>query len=451
MCRYVLIYICLTCLVVSCSSIDDQYIEDSVTTTQDQDKIETNVAQNEWIYEKMTLNYYWNYEMPDSLSLDFSAEATTFFPLLLSTSDRFSWIEVNDSYTKSGSYETLGIKWQEYVGCSGETLCRTLQVAQNSVASNYGIKRGDWFVKNADDDNILNITLGSLDDQYSFVSERNISIYANTKTEQETSYSVSLDSVYTYDDHKIGYFVYDSFEDTSGVVSNPYRTELRELMTEFKNAGVDDLIVDLRYNSGGYISICIYLSTLMLSDEYLGTTYGFNEYNAIISQEYLESTGQAEEQLYFFETDDVLGTNLGMQKIYVILTGDSYSASEAFTNALSPIMEVIHVGTSSGGKGVGSYSIADSRYEYQLQPITFRYYNRDHQTVADSGLTPTIYADESLEEVIYDLGDTRELLLSAAIDDILGLGNTKSSSSNDVGTIPFTPISTSSDIKGYIY
>lgn len=253
-------------------------------------------------------------------------------------------------------------------------------------------------------------------------------------------YSVSVDSIYLINNKKIGYFVYDKFMDnTSNQTWSVYRSELKYLFDGFKSANIDDLIIDLRYNSGGYVSICQFLCSLVLADELLGQISGYQEYNEYITQTIYDSTGNTEDFVYFSSKDDVANSNIGMRKVYVILTKDSYSASESLVNTLSAFIDVIVVGNNSGGKGVGSYTLANNNYMYQLQPITFRYYNKDHQTVPDEGITPDIFADESLEETIYQLGDTRELLLSKAIEDICG-EQTRSVGNITNGTLKLNPI-----------
>ena len=50
----------------------------------------------------MRHHYYWNTEMPDSSTLDFTVDPAKFFTTLLSEKDRFSWCEVNRDYKTRG-------------------------------------------------------------------------------------------------------------------------------------------------------------------------------------------------------------------------------------------------------------------------------------------------------------------------------------------------------------
>lgn len=80
-------------------------------------------------------------------------------------------------------------------------------------------------------------------------------------------------------------------------------------------------------------------------------------------------------------------------------------------------MDVITIGTTSCGKDVGSYTIADNRYKYQLQPITFRYYNALNDSTPTTGIKPNI---EVADDLNHERGDINEALLRTAIDYLIG-------------------------------
>ncbi len=86
-------------------------------------------------------------------------------------------------------------------------------------------------------------------------------------------------------------------------------------------------------------------------------------------------------------------------------------------------MDVIIFGETSVGKGVGSWTIYDSKYKYALQPITMRYYNSLDETTPDEGITPDYYIPDGYSTSKKEIGNTDELLLSTAINIILGQPN----------------------------
>ena len=115
----------------------------------------------------------------------------------------------------------------------------------------------------------------------------------------------------------------------------------------------------------------------------------------------------------------------------MLTTKNTASASEALIIGLRPYMKVITIGTTSCGKDVGSYTIADNRYKYQLQPITFRYYNALNYSTPVTGIVPDIQVQDDLS---HQRGDTNEALLHAAINYLLGIKtdvNTRSTVANE--------------------
>lgn len=418
----------LTAMIVCCHPLEDRYLEDNIVVDEDQRQKNTLIDQNKWMYGQMKNQYYWTNDIPDSALLDFTKTSPLFFHSMKSSKDRFSWIEPNSSYSGESAFDKFGFEYQAYLLPNGEKIYRVLFVTKDSPAFSAGLKRGMWFISS---DNIgksqhnLSVTIGAFRNNTFEVGKESPLVMINAKSATQT-YAVQLDTVYNISGRKIGYFVYNQFEDAGGNIVNPFRRELREMFQCFADSAIQDLIIDLRYNPGGYVSTCQYLCSLILPDEFLETVYGYHAFNEALSQEQYNRTGYKEEILYFPSKGDVMQKNIGIRKIYVIITKRTFSASESLVNSLEPLIDVVTVGTNSGGKGVGSWTIKDNRYPYQLQPITFRYYNREHVTVSDNGIDPTIFADETSVNPLYELGDTRELLLSRALDDILGTSKFKS-------------------------
>ncbi|GHT37534.1 hypothetical protein FACS189435_2730 [Bacteroidia bacterium] len=141
--------------------------------------------------------------------------------------------------------------------------------------------------------------------------------------------------------------------------------------------------------------------------------------------------------LYFPAKDAIGEDNVGLRKAYFIITGRSASASESLINSLAPCIRVVTIGSASTGKNVGSHTCKDNQYEWQLQPITFYYYNRNHETVPETGLAPDIPVDESTIGTFYELGDVRERLLSVALREIAGI---MARSATDYGELLLSPV-----------
>ena len=87
---------------------------------------------------------------------------------------------------------------------------------------------------------------------------------------------------------------------------------------------------------------------------------------------------------------------------------------------MQPYMDVVIIGEQTYGKGVGSWTIRDNRYKYQLQPITMRYHNALMATTPDEGLEVDYYVPDGYSTAKKELGDTKEPLLAKALSLIAG-------------------------------
>jgi hypothetical protein len=428
----------------------DEVINGGINIIDDDndDKDKEVIAQNHWTYEQMKDNYLWENYLPDTTTLSFSDAPKQFFERLIYKDDRFSWIEQNEDFIGYSLYDAFGLDYWAYETPAGETLYRVVLVRKGSPAEAGGIKRGHWFKTRRQAGNSIEIEIGQLAGNI-FQPRQTVRLLQDEQ--QPAGSAIELDTVYYIGDKIIGYIVYNEFMDAESLLNNPYRKELRTAFESFRMQQVSNLIIDLRYNPGGYVSICQFFSSLLLKDEYLGSISGYHSFNKRLAAQQYQKTGNEEEILFFVAPNIVGESNLGLDRITFIVGRRTASASESLINNLSPFTSITKIGVTTTGKGVGSWTIQSPMYEWQLQPITFRYYNSKHETVPDNGLTPDIYVDEASTGMFYERGDTRELLLHTALSHITG---SQLRSAADYGTIPLTPLGENSSstrhIKGYI-
>ena len=118
--------------------------------------------------------------------------------------------------------------------------------------------------------------------------------------------------------------------------------------------------------------------------------------------------------------------NIGDQlsgKLYILTGSRTASASELIINGLNPYMDVFLIGDVTYGKNVGSISLYDDedpRNTWGMQPIVVKVYNSDNQSDYSQGFSPDIENKDN-KLFIYPLGDTREELLSKALEQITGI------------------------------
>lgn len=216
--------------------------------------------------------------------------------------------------------------------------------------------------------------------------------------------TISLDTIYVINGIKIGYFIYNEFESEADVT---------DVVLSFQKNGINELIVDLRNNSGGLVNTCIYLSSLIVPIQHLGKLFCTYKYNSYLSEYNMEQYGSPDIKSYFKEDIITKNRNLGLYRVLFLIGNRSASASELIINCLRPYMTVVTIGETTTGKDVGMMPISSSRYKYTLYPITFRTYNAFNDSVPMTGLEPDYFVEDSQKIM---LGQIDEPLLSRALE-----------------------------------
>ena len=230
---------------------------------------------------------------------------------------------------------------------------------------------------------------------------------------------VFMDSIYTVGSKKVGYLVYNQFvPGANGSKANEYDAQVDAVFSNFKAQGVNELVLDLRYNPGGYTSSSANLASLIGKGISSSKLYFREEWNTTITPELQKEYGSSFFIQNFLDKAQNIGNNLS--RVFVLTTDHTASASELIINGLRPYMTVTTIGTTTYGKNVGSITITDDtgKIKWGMQPIVFKSYNSAGQSDYSTGFTPTVEVEEPLS--LLPLGDTNEALLSAALNQISG-------------------------------
>lgn len=420
-------------LLASCKKTEDAVTPAGSSTTTD------NQTVNDWILTNMQQDYYWNDKIPANPDKTLSPDK--FFDSLLNkydattnpTGDRFSWIEPSSTDLQAelnGQTTTTGMEYNLYLRASGSTdvIGQVLYVLPNSPAQKAGLKRGDIFTKV----NGQSITTTNYSDLlYSGTSftfglatvsgttlvdtDKTISVTATTFQENP----VFLDSVYTVGSKKVGYLVYNQFvPGANGSEASEYDAQVDAIFSNFKAQGVNELVLDLRYNPGGAISSSVNLASLIGKGIGSGKLYVRQEWNNTITPLLQQAYGSGFFIDNFLDKSQNIGSNLS--RVFVLTTDHTASASELIINGLRPYMTVTTIGSTTYGKNVGSVTVADTtgKIAWGMQPIMFKLFNSLGQSDYTTGFAPSVEVDESIN--LLPLGDTNEALLNEALYQIAG-------------------------------
>ncbi len=405
-----------------------------------------NLEINDFIWKGLNTYYLWKDYQPDLADNRFAnqtalnaflqqqASPEIFFNDLLykpGDIDRWSWIV--DDYDEllslfAGITKTTGIHLGlVYVPGSNTDLFAYIKyVVPQSPAAQNGFKRGDLFRKiNGQSLNLnnyqelLNTDIWQIElaqwDGNNLISTGQIKTIEKIILQENPIY---LDTVYNYNQYKIGYLIYNGF------VSN-YTTDLSDVFEDFKARQIDRLIIDLRYNPGGSVQTLQYLAS-MITGQFTGQILLKYQWHSQLqnwmSQNYPDHLIR---KFLTHQENGVLLPQLNMSQIVFITTKNSASASESLINGLKPYIKVTQIGTATHGKYTASISLFDSPdfslqncnpdHKWAMQPIVLKISNVDGYTDFYNGLQPDILQAEDYFNLGY-LGQTDEPLLQTALE-----------------------------------
>lgn len=418
----------------ACNKEADEVTPQAATSTVENEEV------NNWILEKMQDLYYWNDKIP--ANPDKTLSPSDFFDSILNTynattnpdGDRFSWIEESAEELEaslSGETTTTGMEYGLFLRSSGsdEVIAQVFYVLPGSPAQKAGIRRGDIISKINGQvlsrSNYADLLFGnSTTFSFGLASVSNGTIVDSdvSKTVTATVFQenpVFLDSIYTVGGKTVGYLVYNQFvPGANNSDADEYDAQLDAIFSDFKAKGVNELVLDLRYNPGGYTSSSANLASLIGKGVNASKLYFREEWNATITPSLRREYGDSFFVQNFLTKAQNIGGNL--TRLFVLTTDYTASASELIINGLRPYMTVTTIGTTTYGKNVGSITITDEtgQIKWGIQPIVFKSYNSAGQSDYSTGFAPNIEVEEPLN--LLPLGDTKEALLSAALGQITG-------------------------------
>lgn len=403
---YFLLMIALTVSFTFTACEDKKEIEE-IENPDDEDDDDTdpigksdNEITNKWIYDKMKRVYLWNDEL--TKSPNYKADPETFFYGILYEygnvdGDLFSWIEEDKSKknTKSTTEGNLGFTYipSAYFATIDDEYSSAgffvTSVRKGSDAEAKGLKRGN-LIYEVDNVAITGSNYLTILDKGSVT----LSIY-NEKGEKKKlqpilanttdNSPILFSDVVEANGIKIGYLVYNAFErGIEGAKGNDafkYDIELIENIKSLKDKGVSEFVLDLRYNPGGYLTSAMALASALVPQRSTRNVFVKEKYNDFFQDSLVNIYGQDALNEYFL--DKVYGTDvkipsLNLQRLYVIATDRSASASEAVIHGLRPyIKNLYHIGLTTVGKDKASITVKsdDKRILWQLQPIVSRLMN----------------------------------------------------------------------------
>ena len=407
---------------------------------------------NHWIYDNMSIYYLWNDRLPNKP--DYNQQPDDFFESILykydervtPDGDRFSWIMENYvdllNYLSGISSDEIGFEYILWRTANEENLIGEIQyVKRNTPAASVGLKRGQFFsAVNGISLNMQNYQmLTQIQGDYTLTVhdvsvEDGALVILSTETKSIRSLSryaenpVYLDTIYSIGNSKIAYLVYNFFADDENDDSWSYLTRLKQSFVQFQNQDVTDMVLDLRYNTGGSMHAAQWLASMLIREGSSGEVFLMGQYNKLVTSAIVQEGGAEVLNARFLHQDDQAGITHTLPQLgdklnrLIVLTGShTASASELLICGLRPYKDIQLLGETTIGKSVGSITIHDEDHPentWGMQPIIVRFCNARFDTF-NVGLEPD-YLNEDDSYPKLELGDINENLLHQAISIITG-------------------------------
>ena len=438
----------------------------AVSCNRSDDSSETQTVENQintFVWKGLNSWYYWQKDVPN-LADSFAKTSQyktlmgsknpdeVFYNLLndYPNTDRFSWI-VDDvdalMQQFSGISKDSGMNLSLFYKDSGSTNVVGIvnYVVPNSPAASAGLERGDVIYQV----NGAALTTSNyqqlFSDSFSVTVAETASVSSTGVTTTGEKKKVTLTSVvleenpvayyqkYEVNGKKIGYLVYNGFQSV-------YNDELNAAFAQMKQDGVKDLVLDLRYNGGGSVESAVALGQ-MVTGNFTGSPYVIYDFNDKHNK-YDDADNLSDKvNTYNFVNGQTQNSgtqvinSLGLNKVYVLTSGGTASASELTIKGLRAYINVVTIGAETYGKFVGSITLYDSpssdytsysgrntSHKWAMQPIVFSYYNgKKDANPTKGGISPDYAIDSfSYFGTIKQFGNTSDPALAKALELITG-------------------------------
>ncbi|TVR31675.1 MAG: peptidase S41 [Balneolaceae bacterium] len=414
--------------------------------------------EKQFVWNGLNHWYFWQGNVPDLADNRFTDEESFYsylndfqneeilFNSLLFQEDDFSWfIEnyVEHEESRQGITKSFGFRYGLVrISQDSDAVFGYVQyVVPDSPADDAGLKRGDVFTR-INGTTITTNNFSSLLQSESYVltladpdnnfQEIEATDPINSVVLQENP--IHAVKVIEADNARIGYLVLNAFRFN-------FHEELNDAFGVLLNENIDELVLDLRYNSGG---------ALITSAILAGMISGLDDTNVFSKLIYNEKRSDRNVSFPIYdevpvyngngEVTDVIAMNqLNLNRLYILTGFRTASASETIVNGLRPYLdEVILIGDDTRGKDEGSITVYDNPPNYSsnnganqnhmraMQPIVFKIFNAQDQDYPD-GFSPTpnnrlIEFSSTFLGSMPELGDESEPLLARALELITGNG-----------------------------
>jgi carboxyl-terminal processing protease len=365
---------------------------------------------NSQIFCALQQDYFWYRDLPATINPDNYSSPSALLQAVVAPQDRYSFILTRQEYEDRFINATFFGYGFSSVRVDNNTALQIAYVFDNGSAALNGLRRGDkivtiegttvaeWLSRldagTATNDDIYGPNQAGVMRRFVWRKPNNTELTANFIKSAVKTNTVLHRSVAVQGNKRIGYLVFNSFIELS-------ETELEQAFAFFVAQGVNELVLDVRYNGGGLIRVANQLSTQIAQ-------------NAVRNQIFLKYQYNDKNSAKNITTLFALGAGrsvLNLDRVFVLTSSGSCSSSELVINSLSPFVDVVQIGGATCGKPVGQQP--EIIGNYVLFAINFQTVNALGQGSYFDGLQPNCAV---AERITGDWGVTTDPLYAEALN-----------------------------------
>lgn len=435
----------LLTLVVACQRNNDGHEPDDTKTTI------TTATKNasRFAVAAMQSYYLWEAELP---TVDINAEAD---PIAMVERIRYTddkWTTLTDDMdgmenSFSGVETSFGYSLALYYASQDKsTIIAAVQFVYDSTpAAAADLKRGDIIYslggKPITKENYTDLFYAA---QIDIQTGRMVTDKDGSKLERDTRTihmvatksqheAVNVVSIIGLNGIQVGYLHYTDFLLTS-------HAKLNETLSLFKERGIDELVLDLRYNGGGYSVTGQFLASALVPQNVLDSksVYLKEVWNDYFTR-YFSSQGTPTDTHFTTsvsysdsnnkQVTDHLSANLNLSRLFVLTGSGTASASEAVMVGLAPYMNIIRIGEKTHGKFCGGILVepsdiyrkpASSLDNWGIYVMIYRFADCFGVSSCVGGFEPQYEVEDDCVENNAALGNPNEPMLNKALQLISG-------------------------------
>lgn len=376
-----------------------------------------------WMYQTMQ-NYYLFYEdLPAESELDFFMTPQEFLNAAASEKDKKNGVVYShvDSIKTTASTRSLsenptyGYEAVMLKAPNGDYALQVLYTQPNSPAEEAGLKRGDIII-GADSIKIGSSDYGKYVSHPTTAHTFTLGTYNAELAKMDTTGTLQMPapriieiqnllktSLIRSGNRTAAYILYNEFGQND-------ITQWQSLYSQLASTQPDDIILDLRYNPGGYVSTAQTVCTLLAPSSAMGQPMLYMTPN--------DKIGTVES--YNFDATLLPGgSSLSYQNLYILTSGNTASASEIIINCLRPYRtgNLYQVGSATFGKNVAQALYTDEQEPLlELWLTTYYLSNADGYKDYDAeGLQPDFNLSEIYGSALGELGSENDLLMQPVL------------------------------------